>query len=91
MYSIDVKYASHGKSYSFHMNFEASKVQSKFDINEMWLPYPGCELKSHYPKNKKRRLPVQGSMTYSETARNKGSLAFCLWPERAKVYAWVYG
>ena len=36
------------------MNFEASKVQSKFDINQILLPYPDCELKIHHTENKKK-------------------------------------
>lgn len=57
MQCVNVKYPNHGKSCSFQdMNFEASEVQSKFDINQILLPSPGCELKSCHTKNKKRRF-----------------------------------
>lgn len=63
------------------MNFEANKVQSKFDINHTWLPYSVYGGKSHHAENKKRRFPTQGHMKYSMTVWNKGSLAFYLQQE----------
>lgn len=71
------------------MNFEASEVPSKFDMNQTFLPYPVCELKTHYAANKKRRFPTQGHMKYlrqCETGAllNSKNRSRCTWRRGSK-------